>query len=153
MTENDPTPYDPQLDGTDGSYDLEDALERRERQLAMRKIEQAVDLARIYALQAAQFLVDLMEGFIKDPDGNLIEVHDINLRRLAAQDILKIAGILASHPPRADHENGRAGNRSSSNCAGENPQGLPQHKPPPRHLRKAPSPGTHRRSLTLQVQN
>ena len=62
-------------------------------QQALLQLEAITTTAMHHAPEAVQFLIDLMNGRIKDPDGNYIDVHDVHERLLAAQTILEIAGV------------------------------------------------------------
>jgi len=60
-------------------------------QLAFKNLEGTLNLVNESAFEALQFQIDLMDGWLKDPDGNKIPVVDIYQRRMAANALLKWA--------------------------------------------------------------
>ena len=65
---------------------------------AERALQAARQLALDHAVEALQLLIDIMHGQLKDGHGNPIPVDQLNLRRLAARDILKLACELLPKP-------------------------------------------------------
>ena len=62
-----------------------------QRQRTLQHLEATIHLVGRAAREAIQFQIDLMRGWIKDPDGNMIPVLDIYQRRMASKALLKWA--------------------------------------------------------------
>jgi len=67
------------------------AWDQNERQRTRKYLESTIHLVSQAAHEAIQFQIDLMRGWIKDPDGNMIPVLDIYQRRMASKTLLKWA--------------------------------------------------------------
>ena len=65
--------------------------DRDQRQRTLQHLEATIHLVGLAAREAIQFQIDLMRGWIKDPDGNMIPVLDIYQRRMASKALLRWA--------------------------------------------------------------
>jgi len=63
--------------------------DRDQRQRTLHHLESTIHLVGQAAREAIQFQIDLMRGWIKDPDGNMIPVLDIYQRRMASKALLR----------------------------------------------------------------
>ena len=67
------------------------AWDADQRKLAFKNLEGTLNLVSEAAQESLQFQIDLMRGWIKDPNGKMIPVVDIYQRRMAANTLLKWA--------------------------------------------------------------
>ena len=65
--------------------------DRDQRQRTLQHLESTIHLVGHAAREAIQFQIDLMRGWIKDPDGSMIPVLDIYQRRMASKALLRWA--------------------------------------------------------------
>ena len=65
------------------------AWDADQRQIFLDSLQSTLHLVSGAAAEALQFQIDLMRGWITDPDGNRIPVTDIYQRRMAAKTLLK----------------------------------------------------------------
>ena len=72
------------------------AWDADQRQVFLDNLQSTLHLASHAASEALQFQIDLMRGWITDPQGNRIPVTDIYQRRMASKTLLKWAVELQS---------------------------------------------------------
>jgi hypothetical protein len=85
-----------------------EAWDAEQHRIAVQRVAEALNLIYEAAPEAAQILIKLMRGLVKDADGNQLSVTVMTQMRLAANSILNRAGVVYDGPT-PDEEDGQIG--------------------------------------------